>query len=460
MDSILACDGWDSAKQEMGEATITAVVREVVQAWRSEIQAGTLDAPGLQERLERCALRDDVEQRLAIERRRGVVPAINVSGVVLNTGLGRAPVHPEVAERMVAAAAGYCVLEVDRDSGQRNQRDQRLGELLGRLTGAEAGIAVNNNAAAVLLLMQTFAKGREAIVSRGELVEIGGSFRVPDVLESAGARLVAVGATNRTRIADFKAAVVKETGLLLKVHTSNFRVVGFTEEVSAEELAELGQDKQITSAWDLGSGCLEAPNAKSLHGVGDETPLREAVASGVDVVTFSGDKLLGAPQAGLLVGEKHAIAALRKCPMYRALRLDKVGLAGLEATCELLLAGRGNEIPTRAMLCMDPAETRERCEEIQGLLKGMSGLTVEVAASQSQPGSGSAPTAALDTFSLQLNLQSSSPAAFSEALRRSEPPVFARVQEDRVWIDPRTLLEGQTPQLIAAIGQAIESLDF
>ncbi|MFT5058538.1 MAG: L-seryl-tRNA(Ser) seleniumtransferase [Planctomycetota bacterium] len=457
VDSVLAQGGWQSAQAEVGEAAFTEIVRSVLQGWRDQIQEGRLDAAGLQELLDAGALTVEVTEHLARENRRGVKSAINVSGVVLNTGLGRSPVHPEAAHRMAQAAGGFCVLEVDRDSGQRNQRDQRLGELLSRLTGAQAGIAVNNNAAAVLLLMHTFAKGREAIVSRGELVEIGGSFRIPDVLESAGARLVAVGATNRTRIADFQAAVVKNTGLLLKVHTSNFRVVGFTEEVPAEQLAELGKERGITSAWDLGSGRLEAPAAESLSGVGDETPLRTAVASGVDVVCFSGDKLLGGPQAGLLVGSKEAIAALRRCPMYRALRLDKVALAGLEATCELLLAGRGNEIPARAMLCMDAKTTRVRCEEIAQLLKGTQGLSVDVAASQSQPGSGSAPTAALDTFALKLSLQSCSPQAFSEALRRSEPPVFARVQEDVVWMDPRTLLAGQTPLLIAAIQQAVES---
>ncbi|MDF1729838.1 MAG: L-seryl-tRNA(Sec) selenium transferase, partial [Sulfitobacter sp.] len=438
-----------------GEAAFTEMVRAVVQGLRQRIQAGELDTSGLQAFLDADGMRREILGHVAREGRRGVKPAINVSGVVLNTGLGRAPVHPEAARRMAQAAGGYCVLEVDRDSGLRNKRDQRLGELLGRLTGAEAGIAVNNNAAAVLLLMHTFAKGREAIVSRGELVEIGGSFRVPDVLESAGARLVAVGATNRTRIADFRNAVVQETGLLLKVHTSNFRVVGFTEEVPAEELAELGKERGITSAWDLGSGRLEAPEAASLIGVGDETPLRTAVKSGVDVVTFSGDKLLGGPQAGLLVGTKQAIAALRSCPMYRALRLDKVSLAGLETTCELLLAGRGDEIPARSMLCMDAESTKVRCQEIAQSLKGVPGLGVEVAASQSQPGSGSAPTASLDTFSLKLSLQSIPPQTFSEALRRSEPPVFARVQEDVVWIDPRTLLDGQTPQLI---GQAVDSL--
>ncbi|MCA9003022.1 MAG: L-seryl-tRNA(Sec) selenium transferase, partial [Planctomycetes bacterium] len=287
---------------------------------------------------------------------------------------------------------------------------------------------------------------------------IGGSFRVPEVLESAGARLVAVGATNRTRIADFRAAVVKDTGLLLKVHTSNFRVVGFTEEVPAEQLAELGRERGIVSAWDLGSGRMEAPGARGLEGAGDETPLRQAVKSGVDVVTFSGDKLLGGPQAGLLVGTKEAIGRLRKCPMYRALRLDKVALAGLEATCELLLAGRGDEIPTRAMLCADAAILRGRCESLAAQLKGFEGLSVQIAASESQPGSGSAPTSTLPTFALKLSLADVSPGDLAAALRQGEPAVFTRVQEDVVWVDPRTLLPGQDGDLVQAIGAACASL--
>ncbi|MFT7676767.1 MAG: L-seryl-tRNA(Ser) seleniumtransferase [Planctomycetota bacterium] len=440
---------------DIGRELLQAFVQATLDGWRAEIQAGELDAAGLGQRLEQGGLARAIKAKVQQESGRGVVPAINVSGVVLNTGLGRSPMHPEVAERMAAAAGGYCVLEVDRFSGQRNQRDERLSELLGRLTGAEAGIAVNNNAAAVLLVMHTFAFGREGIVSRGELVEIGGSFRVPDVMRSANAKLVEVGATNRTRIADYASAITTETGLMIKVHPSNFRVVGFTEEVPPGELSALGREHGITSAWDLGSGRIEHGGAGSLDLVGDETEVREAVASGMDVVTFSGDKLFGGPQAGLLVGRKETIAALRKNNMYRAMRLDKVSLAGLEATAELLLRGRGDELPTRALLRATAEEIKPKAETLVRDLSGLDGVQAELVADRSEPGSGSAPDTYLDTYCVKLSGDGFRPGEVAKRLRAGTPPVFARVQADALWLDPRTLLPGQHDALVAAVKAAL-----
>jgi L-seryl-tRNA(Ser) seleniumtransferase len=376
--------------------------------------------------------------------------AINVSGVVLNTGLGRAPVHPEAAQAMAAAARSFCVLEVDRFTGKRNQRDERLSELLVRLTGAEAGIAVNNCAAAVLLTLQTFAGGRSALVSRGELVEIGGSFRMPAVMERAGVRLVEVGTTNRTRIADYEAAIDDTTGLLLKVHTSNYRVVGFTEEAGPAELDELGRRRGIRTAYDLGSGLLDAEGATSLGFLGDEPPLAEALASGMDVAMFSGDKLLGGPQAGLIVGRRQAIAELRKNPLYRALRLDKVALAGLETTLQLLLSGRGDELPARAMLVRPAESLRPVAEALAVELAGLEGISTEVVAERSQPGSGSAPDVYLDTFCVAAAARGRSTQRLAADLRAGDPPVFARIHEDRLLMDVRTLLPGDHEALVEA----------
>ena len=278
---------------------VLGLLREVLEDWRSEIAADRLEAEQLARRLEEEDLAREVTSRLVRDRGRGLQRVVNATGVVLHTGLGRAPVHPEAAAAMERAAAGYCVLEVDRFSGERNERDGRVGSLLERLTGAEAGIAVNNNAGAVLLCLQTFASGREAIVSRGELVEIGGSFRVPEIMARAGVALREVGTTNRTRAADYERAASDGAGLLMKVHTSNYRVVGFTHEVDPEELAAIGRRTATTTAFDLGSGLLEVAGAAPLDMLGAEPLVRDAVASGVDVVTFSGDKLLGGPQAGL-----------------------------------------------------------------------------------------------------------------------------------------------------------------
>lgn len=427
----------------------------VLDRWREEIRQGTLSSESLGERLARGDHLRAIEECVAREKRAGVRRAINATGVVLNTGLGRAPVHPEAAEAMLQAARAYCVLEVDRETGERNQRDERLGELLCRLTGAEAGIGVNNNAGAVLLAFQTFAGGREAIVSRGELVEIGGSFRVPDVMARANATLVEVGTTNRTRVADYRAAIGPRTGLLMKVHTSNFRVVGFTEEVSAAELAELGRELGIVTAFDLGSGLVEWSGAPPLaQQLGGEPLVADAVASGVDVVTFSGDKLLGGPQAGLIVGNRAAVAALRKNPIYRALRLDKVALAGLEKTVDLWLCGRAGEIPARALLARTAPELRAQAAAIAGAIGALPGFKTAVLPDGSQPGSGSAPGITIPTFVVRVEHVRASAGALAARLRLSDPPVFARIHEGAVLVDPRTLLDGDEADLVRGFAAA------
>ncbi len=437
-------------EHQVGRDLLVRLVQSELDAWREEVRAG-LDAGELERRLSEDRLARAIVERVQRERRRGLVPVVNATGIVLHTGLGRAPVHPEVAAAMERVARSYCVLEVDRETGERNHRDGRLGELLARLTGAEAGIGVNNNAAAMLLALQTFAAGRETLVSRGELVEIGGSFRMPDVMERAGTRLVEVGTTNRTRIGDYRAALRPETGLLLKVHTSNFRLVGFVEEVGAAELGELGRQAGVPSVFDLGSGLLECEGTTRLDAcLGDEPLVRAAVASGVDVVTFSGDKLLGGPQAGLLVGRREALAAMRKNPIYRALRLDKVTLAGLERTLELLLAGRGDELPTRAMLRAGPDELWPRAERIATALDRLEGFTARVALGAGQPGSGSAPGVELPGFVVRVRPSGRSVDRLAHELRAGDPPVFARIHEDELVLDPRTLLPGDEDALLVA----------
>lgn len=439
----------------LGRDLLQGFAAETLDVWRQEIKAGRLDADRI------VTLRAAGEPFLELERRarreegRGVVRCVNATGVVLNTGLGRAPVHPGVAEAMAEAARSYCVLEVDRETNERNQRDDYLGDLLARMTGAEAGIGVNNCAGAVLLLFNTFAGGREAIVSRGELVEIGGSFRVPDVMARANASLVEVGTTNRTRIADYERAITERTGLLVKVHTSNFRVVGFTEEASPAELAELGRRRGIPSAFDLGSGLFEPAGAPPLaHLLGDEPLVLDAVRTGVDVVMFSGDKLFGGPQAGLVVGKRAAIAALRKNPIYRALRLDKVTLAGLETTARLVLAGRAHELPTRRMLAAPAPELRPAADAIAARLARIPGLTAEVAEGASQPGSGSAPGILLPTFVVRVRHARVSDAELALALREAPVPVFTRVQDGCVLVDPRTLLPGDDADLVRGFEHA------
>ncbi len=442
-------------EDRVGRAVLAGFVRERLAAWRAEIGAGALGAEEVERRLAEGALVRELAARVEREEGAGLVRAVNATGVVLHTGLGRAPVHPEAARAMEVAARSYCVLEVDRTTGERNERDGRLSELLARLTGAEAAIAVNNNAAAVLLALSTFAgEGRETIVSRGELVEIGGSFRMPDVCARAGTRMVEVGTTNRTRIADYERAITPRTGLLLKVHRSNFRIEGFTESAPEEELARLGKGRGVPTVHDLGSGLLEAEGAAPLTVLQGEPLVREALERGIDVVTFSGDKLLGGPQAGLLVGRAEAIARLRKNALYRALRLDKVALAGLERTLELLLAGRGDEIPARAMLLADAATIAESARALAALLRGIEGLDVQVVEGLSQPGSGSAPGVFLPTAIVRVLHRSLSAQELVRKLLRHDPPVFARIQDGAVLLDPRTLLAGEADCVASALRNA------
>jgi L-seryl-tRNA(Ser) seleniumtransferase len=288
------------------------------------------------------------------------------------------------------------------------------------------------------------------VVSRGELVEIGGSFRMPDVMARAAVTLREVGTTNRTRIGDYRAAVGERTGLLLKVHTSNYRVQGFTAEVSPSELADLGRELEVSSAYDLGSGLLEAEGSAPLDMLGDEPLVRDAVASGLDLVTFSGDKLLGGPQAGFVVGRREAVAAARRNPIYRAMRLDKVTLAGLERTLELYLAGRADELPARRLMLLTPAELRPRAEALARDLAALPGLEAQPVEASSQPGSGSAPGIFLPTVAVRVRLEGLSAAALAARLRQGEPPVFARISEDALLLDPRTLLPGDEERLRTA----------
>jgi len=450
VDEVLSLPAVRELAQHTQRGLLAGFVGECLARWRAEIAAGTLDSAQLEERLARGELARALAARVADEQRAGLVRVINATGVVLHTGLGRASVHPEAAAAMQRAAQGYCNLEVERLSGERNQRDERLGVQLARLTGTEAGIAVNNNAAATLLILSTFGACKETILSRGELVEIGSSFRMPDVMERANTKLVEVGTTNRTRLADYERACTAETGLLLKVHTSNYRLLGFTEEVGARELAELGARRGLPSAYDLGSGRLEREGTPRLDMLGDEPEVREAVASGVDVVCFSGDKLLGGPQAGLLVGRQASVAALRKNPLYRALRLDKVTLAGLEATLALYLAGRAHELPARRMLCLTASELRPLAERLAAELGALPGVTAEVVPERSQPGSGSAPGIFLDTFAVQVRVAARSAGELAAALRAGEPCVFARVHDDALLLDPRTLHPGEERELVQA----------
>jgi len=402
---------------------IVAAVRSALARAREEIRAGA-DPGDLVER---------VELELAATRNARLRPAINATGVIVHTNLGRAPLAREALERVSAVAGGYSNLEYDLGEGSRGSRQDHVAPILRRLTGAEAALVVNNNAAAVLLALAALAEGREVLVSRGELIEIGDGFRIPDVLARSGARLREVGTTNRTRAADYERAIRPETALLLRVHQSNFRLVGFTEQPRLAELVRIGRAHRLPVIDDMGSGVLVA--------LEDEPSAREALAAGADLVCFSGDKLLGGPQAGIVVGRGDLVERLRRHPLQRALRADKLTLAALEATLGLYLEPEraAREIPVLRMLTESAEAVRDRAERLAGLVGG------EVEETVGRVGGGALPLAELPSFACGVEEE------LAARLREADPPVVALVRDGRCLLDCRTIAEAALDEVAQAV---------
>src|SRR6185503_4124296 len=353
---------------------------------------------------------------------------------------------------MVEEAAAYCSLEYDLNSGSRGRRGARVEDLLSSLCGAEAALVVNNCAAAALLVLTVFARGGEAIVSRGELVEIGGDFRVPDIMAESGTRMMEVGTTNRTKLTDYRKAISENTRLILRVHTSNYRIVGFTQTPSLEELASLAQENGLLLYEDAGSGALVDFNN---YGITGEPVIRDSFAAGADVISFSGDKLLGGPQAGLLVGRAEIIERMRTHPLYRSLRADKFRIAALEATLDSYARGNASsEIPTHKLISISLAEMKARTDHFVASLheqKLPEKIRVEISEGESAIGGGAAPTSRLQTALISIRHDDLTPNQIQASLRHSHPPVIARIEDDRVLIDLRTVLPEEEPDVAAAV---------
>jgi L-seryl-tRNA(Ser) seleniumtransferase len=380
-------------------------------------------------------------------------PVVNATGVVINTNLGRSPLPAAAMQQLADVAGGYCNLEIALDSGQRGSRHHHVEALLTHLTGAEAAIVVNNCAAAVLLLTDTFAKGRDVVVSRGQLIEIGGSFRLPEVLEASGARLREVGTTNKTYLADYERAIGPDTGLLMLSHTSNYRIVGFTAEPERGELAELGRTTGVVTAEDLGSGLLVDLRR---YGVPPEPTVQASLAAGIDLVVVSADKLLGGPQAGLVLGRAPLVARLRKNPLMRALRPDKLALAALEGTLRTYLDPEAleREVPIFAMMARTPAELARVAERLVTRLEEVSGVEVTMREGASAIGGGTLPGVELPTMLVGVRPKEGSLDPFARAVRTGRPAVVGRVSDGWLWLDPRTLLAGDDGRIEQAVRQA------
>ena len=453
VDQLVGVLGGRPELAGMPRARLTAMARETLDAERRRLlaQSGVpADVATLADRVVEAG------------RRAGVFslrPLINGQGVVLHTNLGRALLSPLALERVAAVGAAYSNLELDLASKERGSRYSHVEALLGRLTGAEDALVVNNNAAAVLLSLETLARGKEVVVSRGELIEIGGEFRIPDIMLRSGAILKEVGATNRTHLRDYANAIGPHTALLLKVHTSNYRVVGFTAEVSARELTELGRARGIPVMEDLGSGSLVDLRP---WGFPYEPTVPEVVASGVDLVSFSGDKLLGGPQAGILVGRRAILGQLKKNPLNRALRIDKFTIAALEATLYAYESGTAQQtIPTLRALTEPLAEVRQRARRVLGRLPAQTRerLVPRVVEDHAEVGGGALPTVQLPTAGISLGATPAAARALDAVLRVGEPPVIGRMLDDRLYIDCRTVLSSQVTALAAAIGRAAAAMD-
>jgi L-seryl-tRNA(Ser) seleniumtransferase len=473
VDELVRAPGVAALAAGHGAAAVTDAARAVLARLREEIASGLLDETSLQ--LALSGIPDAVEQQVRRAAQYSLRPVINATGVILHTNLGRAPLAEAAFEHMRETAGVYSNLEFDTDSGERGKRDVHVQRLLRRLLGGAGGadgasvapsvvatpvelasataqsstIVVNNNAAAVLLALNTLADGGEVVVSRGELVEIGGSFRIPDVMAKSGAVLREVGTTNRTRVADYENAINERTRLLLRVHRSNFEITGFTEQTSTTELVGLARTRNIPLMEDLGSGALVDLQSFGIHG---EATVLDSLRAGVDVVTYSGDKLLGGPQAGLISGRPDLVARMRSNSLFRALRVDKLTYAALEATLLAYVKRDHDAIPTLRMMRLTKEEIGRRAEALAERVKNAK-LQVEIIDGESVVGGGAAPSAVLPTRLLAVSCAGISADELAARLRGTETPIVARVEDGRVLLDFRTVFPEQDEIIATALAR-------
>lgn len=413
---------------------INDTIRTILDEMRDEIKKG-LDEDALRERLNN--IDKAVAQRLADELNYSLRPVINATGVIIHTNLGRSKLPKSAQENIMRLLSSYSNLEYDLDRGERGLRYTHIEEKLKKITGAEAALVVNNNAAAVMLVLDTLSKNKEVITSRGELIEIGGSFRIPDVCERSLATLREVGTTNKTHLRDYENAINEETGAILKVHTSNYKILGFTESVSASEIATIKGDLPLIE--DLGSGVLI--NLED-YGLEHEPTVMESVASGVDVVTFSGDKLLGGPQAGIIVGKEKYISQIKKNQLLRALRVDKMTIAALETILNYYIdKNKTFEIPTIKMITESYESIEKRAEKLFSMLEGMAGVELNIAQTASEVGGGSLPNQFIKSKAIEIDPKNISAAKLEEGLRKLEVPIITRIYKDKILLDLRTIDE-------------------
>ena len=453
VDELLVQPRLAALSKRVGRNLVVEITREVLADLRARIAE---DSNGAAVVLDGASVEELIFVQVEKILSRSLQAVINATGVILHTNLGRAPLPESVVDEFRRTATQYSNLEYDLEAGARGKRDVHTAELLTRLTGAEAAIVVNNCAAAVLVTLAALARGGEVIVSRGELIEIGDGFRIPEIMEQSGALLREVGTTNRTRVADYESAINEKTRLLLRVHPSNFKVTGFTDKPSLEELVALSQRSGLPLVEDLGSGCL---TDLSEHGVSEPT-VRQSIDAGVSLVMFSGDKLRGGPQAGIIAGKKDLVARVRRFPLFRALRVDKLTIAALEATLGAYLRAAWDEIPAIRMIRATPQELKRRAENFIRELRPelpLDEVEIEIADGSSLAGGGSTPAQSLPTKIIRIASARYSAAKLEQRLRRAPAgvSVIARVEDDRLILDLRTVFPEQEPLLVKTLAAVL-----
>ena len=443
VDDLLRAPELEPVRREYGDSMLTDSIRREVDALRRGILEEVLEA--LPPREEICRR---IARRVCLDSQPSFRQIINGTGIVLHTNLGRACLSEKAAQAAADAARHYSNLEYDIQNGVRGTRYGHVEDLLCRLTGAESALVVNNNAAAVLLVLSALTQGGQVPVSRGELVEIGGSFRVPEIMEACGAQLKEVGATNKTHLRDYERAIGPDTRAIMKVHTSNYRIVGFTESPALSDLVALGHEHGLPVIEDLGSGSLLDLERFGLHG---EPTVQDSIRAGVDVVSFSGDKLLGGPQAGIILGRKIYVDQLKKHPLTRAMRVDKMTLAALESTLRSYAAGMEDEIPVIAMLSAHRDTLHQKAELLHGLVTE-AGICAEIVPVDGCVGGGSVPNQVLPSWAVAF---SGDVSRLEEKLRLGQPPIIGRIHDGRYLLDVRTLWEADFPVIVQALKEAM-----
>ncbi|WP_234985613.1 L-seryl-tRNA(Sec) selenium transferase [Halarsenatibacter silvermanii] len=472
VDKILEWKGIIQLIDKYNRALVKKSIREVLEDFRETLLTKIQEESAQEAKnyLDELQLEDRivalVENRLDGKSRPALAPAVNATGVIVHTNLGRSLLSQKARDMIERTGSHYSTLEIDRESGERGSRYSNVTELLCQLTGAESALVVNNNAAAVMLALATFAGDGEVVISRGELVEIGGSFRIPDVMKQSGAELVEVGTTNRVYIEDYENAINERTSLLLKVHTSNYKIMGFTSDVSIDKLSKLGDKHELPVLDDLGSGVMF--DMRDL-GLGYEPTLKERVDSGGDIITCSGDKILGGPQAGIILGRENLIEKMKQNPLTRAIRVDKLTLAGLEGTLKSYYSKEKAlaEIPTLKMINLDSDELRDRAYKLSSRLKDIftdfqKKIEIKISEGKSRVGGGAYPLTEIPSWTVVISFPGFDGAAEKAArkMRMSYPPVFCRISDNSLIFDVRTLLEGDIDKIArAASGLEVENIE-